>query len=311
MKLVLSLRLNMSNVAGPNDSKPVEIVSIDEKIARYEPWDDREWQKDWMKVYNRVVSFTAGGAVFGAGHALSTGRSILPNAMAFAGYSTIVAGVYFASREAIFGREIERFRREALALGLPESQARDYPWRWDFFCGGIAGGVFGAMIGQSRRTILLAAGLFGSAAVAMNAGSQAIADFALPRLLSGETIEFERADRRKLLAPEDLERLDAAEEEQRRKHKPALIAQLPDWSPVRAYTADERREQLQNDEYDKWLAHEVEETRVSVAIKRQLRHLELERLRSENPDLAETLRVVPTRPPRPNSPATNNDSKPL
>lgn len=301
----------MSNDAAPSDSKPVELLSIEEKIDRYEPWDDREWQKDWMKVYNRVVSFTAGGGVLGAGHALTTGRAILPNALAFAGYSTIVSGIYFASREAIFGREIERFRREALALGLPESQARDYPWRWDFMCGGIAGGVFGALVGQSRRTIVLGATLFGTAAIAVNAGSTLFADFALPRLLSSDTIEFERANRRKVLSPEDMERLDAVEEEERRKHKPALMAQLPDWSPVRAYTADERQQQVQDQEYDNWLAQEVEDTRVSVAIKRRLRHLELERLRSENPDLADTLRMVPTLPPRPSPPTTNEATKPL
>lgn len=284
----------MNNDAAASESKPIELRSLEEKVEQYQPWDDREWKQDWNKVYRQIVSFTAGGAVLGAGHALSTGRSILPNSMAFAGYATIVSGIYYAAREALFGREIERFRREALALGLPESQARDYPWRWDVLCGGLSGGFFGGLVGQSRRMVVAGAALFGAGALGLRVGSSAFSDYALPRMLSSEQIEFERASKLKVLTKEELKRIDAEDEAKRRKEKPWLMKQLPDWSPIQAYSPEEREQQLKDKEYEDWLKKEVEETRVSVAIKRQLRNMEIERLRQENPELAASLKQIPT-----------------
>lgn len=289
--------------------QPIEFATLEEKIERWGGWDETTWRPDWMKVYGRVVSFAAGGAAVGAGHALATGRAALPNALAFAGYTTIVSGIYYASREAIFGREIERFRQEALALALPESQARDYPWRIDVLCGGIAGGVFGALARQSRKWILIGATVFGSAALAFRIASSTMSDFVLPHLLPDEQSALNRAKMLRVLPPEDVDRIE--EEEGKKKAKPWALRQLPEWSPVKAITVDEREKQVKDKEYDDWLSKEVEDTRVSVAIKRRLRQLELERLEQENPELASNLRKVPTQVPTESQNPTPDSSKQL
>lgn len=262
-----------SPVLDPSNARP---LSLEEKVSLWEGWDDSQWQPEWMKVYGRVVGWAAGGSVFGAAHALTSGRSVIPNALVFAGYTTIISGSYFVSRELFFGREIERFRRESLALGLTEAKARDYPWRWDVLCGAISGALFGSLVGQNRKMLLLGSGVFATAALALRAGSAAASDYILPRVLPVEQIQMERARRRQVLSEQEVVALETREEEIRKETKPWLFSKLPSWSPVQVYTQSDKRKIDEDKEYEQWLESEVDAMRVTVGIKRRLKQLETE-----------------------------------
>jgi len=271
--LLFSFMSQESSLKEDSNARP---LTFEEKISRWEGWDESQWHPDWMKVYGRVVGWSAGGSVLGAAHALTTGRSVIPNALLFAGYTTIVSGAYFVSREALFGREVERFRQESLALGLPEAKARDYPWRWDVLCGGISGAIFGSLVGQNRKMVALGSGLFAVAALALRAGSAASSDYILPRILPAEQVQMERIRRRQVLTEKEVHDLEEQEEQIRQSTKPWLFSKLPDWSPVQAYTKSDKQKIEEDKEYEKWLESEVEATRVSVGIKRRLQQLEME-----------------------------------
>lgn len=266
----------MSETSPVLEASNARPLTIEEKISAWDGWDDSKWQPEWMRVYGRVVGWAAGGSVLGAAHALTTGRSIIPNALLFAGYTTIVSGSYFVSRELLLGREIERFRRESLALGLPEAKARDYPWRWDVLCGGISGGVFGSIVGQNRKMIVLGSAVFATAAFALRAGSTVASDYILPKLLPTEQIQMERSRRRQILSEQDVIALEEREEAVRKETKPWLLSKLPDWSPVQVYTQSDKKRIDEDKEYEQWLESEVEAMRVTVGIKRRVQQLEME-----------------------------------
>lgn len=263
----------MSDDAAPPVPNSTPTLTLEEKILQYVPWDDSQWHPDWMKVYRNSIGVAAGGAVFGGLHALSTGRAVLLNSMVWAGYSTILAGIYFGSREALFGREIERFRQEALALGLTESSASNYPWRWDFASGTISGAFLSSII--TRRRSLWAAGTvgFGLAAVSLRAGSAAFSDYIVPHLLPVERAKLERARKRSVMSEEDINRLEEAE----KKAKPWIADYIPGWSPVKVYSQDERSRQKEDKEYEKWMEEEVQALRTSVGLRRRVKELEEER----------------------------------
>jgi hypothetical protein len=273
----------MSDDARENKALPLALESLEEKINRWTGWDEGEWQMDWMKVYRSAVGWAAGGSLVGAAHALVSGRAVIPNALLFSGYTAMVTGIYFSSREVIFGREIERFRQESLALGLPETVARDYPWRWDILCGGLTGAITGALAGQRRNTALAGAILFGSAAVAIRASSAAISDFALPKMLPVEQIELERRRRRQVMTASELDRLEEREKIENESKKPWIFEKLPDWSPIQYETKLDRARKEEDKEYEEWMEREVEALRVSVGIKRELKALEESNSRVSNP----------------------------
>lgn len=278
------------NDAAANEAPKIKQMTIEEKMEQWEGWDDSEWRPDWNSVYNKVVSWTIGGSILGAGHALTTGRAVVPNALIFAGYTTIVSGCYFVSREAFFGREIERFRQEALALKLPESRARDYPWRWDAACGGIAGALFGSLVGQNRRMTLVGAGVFGLTALALRLAGAASSDYVVPYLLPSEKEALEKARRRTILSDADATLIE--DEEERRKKmasKPWIMTKMPEWSPIQAYSLEEKQKMEQDEKYDIWLEEEVQKARTNVGIKRELKALETERLMAQNPALAQSI----------------------
>jgi hypothetical protein len=249
-------------------------LTIEEKIEAWTGWDDSKWQPDWMKVYNKSVTWAAGGGLAGALHALSTGRSVIPNTILFAGYTTVLAGAYYSSREAIFGREIERFRQESLALGLPETVARDYPWRWDIMCGGIAGAVAGAMGGHKPAIIAASAALFSGGILAIRISSNAFSDYVLPVMLPDEYKRLERGRQRIIMTEHEIAEYERAQEEAALEKKSWIWQMMPSWSPVQVYTPKEHRKMKEDQEYDAWLLREVESKRLEVGIKRKVKDLE-------------------------------------
>lgn len=271
----------MSDDHATSESKPIALPTLSEKIEMWEGWDDSEWRADWFGVYNSVVRWAAGGAVIGFAHALTTGRSVLPNTLVFSGYTTVVSGCYFVSRELLFGREIERFRRESLALGLPEARARDYPWRWDMMCGAISGATFATLTAQSRNVVVASALLGGAVAFSARTTAIALSDYIVPKLLPHDTAAFERARKQLILSRSDLDRLDEEEYQQRVHQKPWFMTLLPDWFPIQAYSIAENEQREKDKAYEQWLEGEVKRMRVAVGVKRELKQLELERLAAD------------------------------
>lgn len=262
-----------SNHSSFSDDDDLIHASLEEKIERWQGWDDTKWKPDWAKVYTRTINWSAFGGVVGALHALATSRNILLNSVAFAGYSTIVAGSYYVSREAFFGREIARFREESLALGLPESTARDYPWRWDFLCGTIPGSIIGLMSGKGRAGALVGATLFGVGAITIRAGAKSFTDYMLPIILPMEAAQLERTRERIMLTDEEIDRKNQKLVEEEKNKKSWIASNIPEWSPIQVWTAEERAQKEKDRKYVEWLEQEVERLRVSIGVKRRVKEL--------------------------------------
>lgn len=285
-KTVLSWPSMSNNDLASGPQKP-EIDALDAKIESWEGWDDSEWKINWMKVYGSTVGFSVGGSLIGAGHAVMSGRSVIPNSLLFAGYGALVSGLYYSTREILFGREIERFRREALALDLPESVARDYPAHWDLVCGAMSGTLTGSLLGQSRNMVIASALIFGVSALALRKGSAAFSAYAVPILLPAEKIELERKRRRQIMSDSELQVLEERENTAAKNRKLWIFENVPDWFPIQMQTESEHEQMEKDKAYDQWLEKEVETTRVKVAVKRRLKQLEEAELNAARSVLSE------------------------